>query len=417
MPPASSPLRPAATRPGATRSTPSAALHGDVNSPEATRSGAAPGASSITRRTEPPSTLKCGRYPNPCEPNLGPFPCENKVYLNGADFQAFRQDDDAPVHLQVTTGAGDWVYLAQALDAVERGVLSLGYAQREETGMREGDEVAVRRWYLSPASSLTTLRLCVAPCGWEEGPLLGRAHIDAADLVRFVRQKVAGQVFKEGQTFVVMYDPYGVGDSCILPCADTRIALDITVQHSCTGVDGKPTQCVEFAGQRPWLKYGQLVEGTAVDVYQRRGTERSLNLRRNNYREFLGRKAPLIVQDVIDVVLAVYVVTSVIVIMMLWFFVSTVSGPLGPSWDLVCTQIAALGPSPDLLDALAARIESPEALISWTELGRAMAFVVVTVVRTAWWAALKFALCNVLAYGGYRVLEYVLPVLRFFSQF
>ena len=62
------------------------------------------------------------------------------------------------------------------------------------------------------------------------------------------------------------------------------------------------------------------------------------------------------------------------------------------------------------------RIESPEALISWTELGRAMAFVVVTVVRLAWWAALKFALCNVLAYCGYRVLGYVLPVLRFFSQ-
>ena len=101
---------------------------------------------------------------------------------------------------------------------------------------------------------------------------------------------------------------------------------------------------------------------------------------------------------------------------MLWFLVSTVSGPLGPSWDLICTQIAALGPSPDLLDALAARIESPEALISWTELGRAMAFVVVTVVRTAWWAALKFALCNVLAYGGYRVLGYVLQILRFFSQ-
>ena len=121
-------------------------------------------------------------------------------------------------------------------------------------------------------------------------------------------------------------------------------------------------------------------------------------------------------QDVIDVVLAVYVVTSVIVIMMLWFLVSTVAGPLGPSWDLVCTQIAALGPSPDLLDALAARIESPEALISWTELGRAMVFVVVTVVRTAWWAALKFALCNVLAYGGFRVLGYVLPILRFFSE-
>ena len=202
-PPASSPLRPAAPRPGATRSSPSAALRGAVNSPGATRNGA----SSVARPAEPPSTLKCGRYPNPCEPNLGPFPCENKVYLNGADFQAFRQDDDAPVHLQVTTGAGDWVYLAQALDAVERGVLSLGFAQREETGMREGDDVAVRRWYPSPASSLTTLRLCVSPCGWEEGPLLGRAHIDAADLVRFVRQKVAGQVFKEGQTFVVMRDP------------------------------------------------------------------------------------------------------------------------------------------------------------------------------------------------------------------
>ena len=200
--PASSPLRPAAGRPGASRSPPSSGLRGVVNSAEAPRAGA----SSIARRTEPPSTLKCGRYPNPCEPNLGPFPCENKVYLNGADFQAFRQDD-GPCFLQVTTGAGDWVYLAQALDAVERGVLSLGYAQREETGMREGDEVAVRRWYLSPASSLTTLRLCVAPCGWEEGPLLGRAHIDAADLVRFVRQKVAGQVFKEGQTFVVMRDP------------------------------------------------------------------------------------------------------------------------------------------------------------------------------------------------------------------
>ena len=37
-------------------------------------------------------------------------------------------------------------------------------------------------------------------------------------------------------------------------------------------------------------------------------------------------------------------------------------------------------------------------------------------VQLAWWAALKFALCNVLAYGGYRVLGYVLPILRFFSQ-
>ena len=152
MPPASSPLRPAAPRPGASRSAPLAALRGVVNSPEAS------GASSVARRAErpePPSTLKCGRYPN----GIGNFPCENKVYLNGADFQAFRQDDDAPVHLQVTTAAGDWVYLAQALDAVERGVLSLGFAQREETDMNEGDDVTVRRWFPSPASSLTTLSL------------------------------------------------------------------------------------------------------------------------------------------------------------------------------------------------------------------------------------------------------------------
>ena len=38
------------------------------------------------------------------------------------------------------------------------------------------------------------------------------------------------------------------------------------------------------------------------------------------------------------------------------------------------------------------------------------------VVRLAWWAALKIALCNVLAYCGYCVLGYVLPVLRFLSQ-
>ena len=217
-----------------------------------------------------------------------------------------------------------------------------------------------------------------------------------------MQEKYAGQVFKEGQTFVVMYDPYGVGDSCILPCADTRIALDVTVER----------WCMDFAGQRPWPRFGLLAEGTAVEVYRRRGTARSLSLRYNPYK-----KVPLFVQDVIEVVMYFWWVTLGMGTVMLWFLVSTVSGPLGPSWDLVCTQIAALGPPPDLLDALAARIESPEALISWTELGRAMAFVVVTVVRTAWWAALKFALCNVLAYGGYRVLEYVLPVLRFFSQF
>ena len=87
---ASSPLRPAAPRPGASRSAPSVALRGGVNSPVREASSA----SSIARRTEPPSTLKCGRYPN----DIGNFPCENKVYLNPADFEAFRQDD-GPCHL------------------------------------------------------------------------------------------------------------------------------------------------------------------------------------------------------------------------------------------------------------------------------------------------------------------------------
>ena len=93
---ASSPLRNAAPRPGATRA-PLTALRGGVNSPEASSAS-----SMIARRTEPPSTLKCGRYPN----GIGNFPCENKVYLSGVDFEAFRQDD-GPCLLQVTTGAGD----------------------------------------------------------------------------------------------------------------------------------------------------------------------------------------------------------------------------------------------------------------------------------------------------------------------
>ena len=64
----------------------------------------------------------------------------------------------------------------------------------------------------------------------------------------------------------------------------------------------------------------------------------------------------------------------------MWFSASMVSGPSGPSQDLV--------------DALAA--ESLTSLVNRT--------------------VLKLALCTVLAYGGYRVLGYVLPVLRFFSQ-
>ena len=93
-----------------------------------------------------------------------------------------------------------------------------------------------------------------------------------------------------------------------------------------------------------------------------------MNLRRNNYREFLGRKPPLIVQDVIDVLFAIAIVSAAMLTVMLWFLVSTVSGPLGPS--------------PRTLDAIAFRIVSP-LLISWTELGPSMVFFV----QLAWWAA------------------------------
>lgn len=90
--PASSPLRNAAPRPGATRSgvsaPPSSGVSGrcsGVNSPEAS------GAISIARpRTEPPSTLRCGRYPDGAGHNS--YPSENKIYLNGADFEAFRHE-------------------------------------------------------------------------------------------------------------------------------------------------------------------------------------------------------------------------------------------------------------------------------------------------------------------------------------
>jgi len=117
-----------------------------------------------------------------------------------------------------------------------------------------------------------------------------------------------------------------------------------------------------------------------------------LSLRYNPYK-----KVPLFVQDVIEVVMYFWWVTLGMGTVMLWFLVSTVSGPLGPS--------------PRTLDAIAFRIVSP-LLISWTELGPSMVFFV----QLAWCAALKFALCTALAYGGYRVLGYVLPFLRFFSQ-
>ena len=49
-----------------------------------------------------------------------------------------------------------------------------------------------------------------------------------------------------------------------------------------------------------------------------------MNLRPNNYREFLGRKPPLIVQDVIDVLFAIAIVSAAMLTVTLWFFVSTV---------------------------------------------------------------------------------------------
>ena len=65
---------------------------------------------------------------------------------------------------------------------------------------------------------------------------------------------------------------------------------------------------------------------------------------------------------------------------MMWFSASMVSGPSGPSQDLV--------------DALAA--ESPTSFVTRT--------------------VLKLALCTVLASCGNYVLGYVLPFLRFVSQ-
>ena len=162
-----------------------------------------------------------------------------------------------------------------------------------------------------------------------------------------------------------MYDPYGVGDSCILPCADTRIYLDVTIE----------SWCMEFAGPRPWPKFGLLADDTAIQVYRRRGAERSLNLRYNAVK-----KVPLFVQDVIEAVWAVWLVTSTIYLVIVWFIASMVSGPSGPSQDLV--------------DALAA--ESPTSFVTRT--------------------VLKLALCTVLASCGNYVLGYVLPFLRFFSQ-
>ena len=82
--PASSPLRPARgpgppesprrpDRPDATRAAPH-------SRPLRISNSAASGASSVATRTEPPSTLKCGRYPDGA--GLKSYPSENKIYLD-----------------------------------------------------------------------------------------------------------------------------------------------------------------------------------------------------------------------------------------------------------------------------------------------------------------------------------------------
>lgn len=295
-----SPLRP--TNPRGTTDAPAAA-------PEATtgrKDAPASGAISLATRTEPPSTLVCGRYPDAA----GNVPCDNRIYINPADLNEFRRaspcDDDDACLLKVTVGGGDWVFLAEALDKVERGVLSLGMAMRDETGMVVGNVVPIRRWQPSPESALATLQLCVAPCGWDGRD---RAHIEVAALVRHVKKTLAGQVFKEGQQFIVLFDPYGTpgaGDSCLLPCSDTRVSLDITVQRCCI-VHGKLTPCAQFAGPRPWPQFGQLVEGTSVGVYNGSKNKASLNFRTNNFA-----RLPLIYQDI----------AVIAVVAMLFFFVS-----------------------------------------------------------------------------------------------
>ena len=188
-----------------------------------------------------------------------------------------------------------------------------------------------------------------------------------------------------------MYDPYGVGDSCILPCADTRIALDVTVERSCL-VAGKPAQCVEFAGQRPWPRFGQLAEGTTLYVYQGRGTERSLNLRYNT------TKLPLIVQDV-----------AVIVVVAAAILLATLSFAKGQLHLFLAELIETLElvAAERTCDAVGAC-----ELDWWTLVGRLAAL-------AGWWACrpLKFALGTIFViYVKGWVDRYVLPIIRFFSE-
>lgn len=77
-----------------------------------------------------------------------------------------------------------------------------------------------------------------------------------------------------------------------MPCADLRVSLDITVQRWCF-IDGKRTPCAQFAGPRPWPQFGQLVESTAVGVYNGSQNKASLNFRINKFAPL-----PLILQDI-----------------------------------------------------------------------------------------------------------------------
>ena len=162
------------------------------------------------------------------------------------------------------------------------------------------------------------------------------------------------------------------------------------MERSCL-VAGKPAQCVEFAGQQPWPRFGQLAEGTTVYVYQGRGTERSLNLRYNTM------KLPLIVQDV-AVIVVVAAALLLAVVSLARCQLHTFLAELIETLELVAAERTC--------DAVACELDW------WTLVGRLAAL-------AGRWACrpLKFALVTVFAaYVAGWVERYVLPIIRFFSE-
>ena len=60
------------------------------------------------------------------------------------------------------------------------------------------------------------------------------------------------------------------GACTILPAADTRMALTLTVE---------PYNPLRFAGQRPWPRFGRVVDDTRVIVYKAHDAVKELNVR------------------------------------------------------------------------------------------------------------------------------------------